>query len=94
MAKSKIAPGQIWRHDASGAHYLVTRVYSELFDQFAILRRVEGEETMRVRVRTQDPSRPLPGYTQESGEFQTEPEGGSGDGGAAPEDAPRGGGGR
>lgn len=81
MARSKIAPGQIWREDASGVHYLVTRVYTELFDQFAILRRVEGEETMRMKVRGNDPNRPLPGFTQESGEFKIDEAGAGGAGG-------------
>lgn len=69
MPKAKVAAGQIWRQDASGVHYLITRVYNELFDQYAILRRVEGEETMRIKVRGGDPQHPLPGFTQESGEF-------------------------
>lgn len=67
MANPTIAPGQIWRQDTTGAHFLVTRVYTELFDRYAILRRVEGEETFRLKLRSG--SAPLPGYTQESGEF-------------------------
>lgn len=72
MSKSKVAAGQIWRQDATGVHFLVTRVYNELFDQFAILRRVEGEETMRLKVQGRDLQHPLPGFTQESGEFNVD----------------------
>lgn len=68
MPAPTIAPGQIWRQDNTGAHFLVTRVYSELFDRYAVLRRVEGEETFRLKLRSG--AAPLPGYTQESGEFQ------------------------
>lgn len=85
MARTNIAPGQIWRQDATGVHYLVTRVYSELFDRYAILRRVEGEETFRLKLRAG--AMPLPGYTQESGEFQeggAHPGGGSSGGPASP----------
>jgi hypothetical protein len=67
MPQATIAAGQIWRQDATGSHFLVTRVYAELFDRFAILRRVEGEETVRLKLRPG--SAPLPGYTQESAEF-------------------------
>lgn len=85
MARSNIAPGQIWRQEATGAHYLVTRVYSELFDRYAVLRRVEGEETFRLKLRSG--AVPLPGYAQESGEFQeggAPPGGSSGSGPASP----------
>ncbi len=72
MAKAKISPGQVWREDASGTHYLVTRVYAELFDHYAILRKVEGEQTLRVKIRMNDENKPLPGYTQEAAEFNVE----------------------
>ena len=38
MAVKSIQLGQVWRHDASGQDYLVTKVYSEVFTHYAILR--------------------------------------------------------
>jgi hypothetical protein len=69
MAKASVAPGQIWRANDSGVHYLVTRMYSELFDEFAVLRRADGagaNQTVRVKIRKNDPQGPMPGYTQEA----------------------------
>jgi hypothetical protein len=73
MAKASVAPGQIWRADSTGVHYLVTRIYSELFDEFAVLRCTDGQtttETLRVKIRNNDPRGPLPGYTQEAGDYR------------------------
>ena len=39
MAVSSIQLGQVWRNDADGQDYLVTKVYSEVFTQYAMLRR-------------------------------------------------------
>ena len=38
MAVSSIQLGQVWRSDADGQDYLVTKVYNEVFSQFAMLR--------------------------------------------------------
>jgi hypothetical protein len=74
MAKDSVAPGQIWRADDTGIHYLVTRTYAELFDEFAVLRRAESgtaTDTLRIKIKKNDPRGPLPGFTQEAGEFRT-----------------------
>ncbi len=42
MAVKGIKLGQVWRQDSSGQDYLVTKVYSEVFSQFAVLRPAEG----------------------------------------------------
>ncbi|MHB8734973.1 MAG: hypothetical protein ACYC6M_06685 [Terriglobales bacterium] len=63
-----VAPGQIWREETTGTHYLVVRVYSELFDNYAVLRQTEGEATRRVKL-AKNPVQPLPGFVQESGAF-------------------------
>lgn len=63
-----VAPGQIWREQATGTHFLVVRVYSELFDHFAVLRPTEGETTRRIKL-ARPPAPPLPGFVQESGAF-------------------------
>ena len=41
MAVKSIKLGQVWRQDSSGQDYLVTKVYSEVFSQFAVLRPAE-----------------------------------------------------
>jgi hypothetical protein len=41
VAVRSIQLGQVWRHDASGQDYLVTKVYSEVFTQYAVLRPAE-----------------------------------------------------
>ena len=33
--------GQVWRQDATGQDHLVTKVYSEVFTQYAVLRPAE-----------------------------------------------------
>ena len=41
MAVKNIQLGQVWRHDATGQDHLVTKVYSEVFTQYAVLRPAE-----------------------------------------------------
>ena len=38
MAVKNIKLGQVWRHDQTGQDHLVTKVYSEVFSQYAVLR--------------------------------------------------------
>ncbi|HEX5433593.1 MAG TPA: hypothetical protein VFY05_05105 [Candidatus Angelobacter sp.] len=70
-----VQPGQIWRNDTSGANFLVTKVYSELFSQYAMLRpanvKAPDAETIRIKVSKLDQGMTLPGYTftQDSQEF-------------------------
>jgi hypothetical protein len=70
-----VQAGQVWRDDASGANFLVTKVYNELFTQYAMLRPASlsapQAETIRVKVTRSDAGMSLPGYTftQEAQEF-------------------------
>jgi hypothetical protein len=54
VAVKSIQLGQVWRQDASGQDYLVTKVYSEVFAQFAVLRPAEvtapDAPTVKVKV--------------------------------------------
>ena len=74
MVKS-VQAGQVWRNDASGANFLVTKVYRELFTQYAMLRpaslNAPQAETIRVKVEHSNEGMNLPGYTftQEAQEF-------------------------
>jgi hypothetical protein len=70
-----VQAGQVWRNDSSGANFLVTKIYSELFTQYAMLRPANVSapeaESIRVKVTRQGEGMTLPGYTftQDSQEF-------------------------
>jgi hypothetical protein len=72
MAVAKIQAGQVWRSDETGEDWLVTKVYSEAFASYAMLRRAgRGDEVRRVKVSNSPQGAALPGYTfaQGSEEF-------------------------
>ena len=54
VAVKSIQLGQVWRNDADGQDYLVTKMYSEVFTQFAVLRpaglTAPDVPTVRVKV--------------------------------------------
>ncbi len=68
-----VQAGQVWRNDASGANFLVTKVYNELFTQYAMLRPANASapeaETIRVKISRADQGVTLPGYTFTQEEF-------------------------
>ena len=70
-----VQAGQVWRNDSSGANFLVTKVYSELFTQYAMLRPANVSapqaDTVRVKITRENEGMTLPGYTftQDSQEF-------------------------
>jgi hypothetical protein len=67
VAVKSIQLGQVWRKDGSGQDYLVTKVYSELFSQFAMLRPAEVNApdvpTVKVKVSKNAEGVSLPGFT-------------------------------
>ena len=67
MAVKSIQLGQVWRNDENGQNYLVTKVYSEVFAQFAVMRPADAtartSETVRVKVQKSSEGLTLPGYT-------------------------------
>ena len=71
MAVKKILLGQVWRKDDTNDTYLVTKVYNDVFTTYAMLRKVGGEEVMRVKVEKEGALSVLRGftYTQESENF-------------------------
>jgi hypothetical protein len=52
VAVSSILQGQVWQYQATGDNWLVTKVYSEVFSLFAVLRKVGGgdADVRRVKV--------------------------------------------
>jgi len=75
MAVKAIQLGQVWRNNQSGRNFLVTKVYSEVFTQYAILRQADASaadrDTIRVKIQKEDDGTTIPGYTytQESQDF-------------------------
>jgi len=62
-----VQAGQVWRNDANGDNFLITKVYAELFTQYAMLRpatvSAPNAETIRVKVSKTEAGMTLPGYT-------------------------------
>jgi hypothetical protein len=67
VAVSSIQLGQVWRSDTDGQDYLVTKVYNEVFSQFAMLRlagiTAPDAPTVRIKVIKTPEGAALPGYT-------------------------------
>jgi hypothetical protein len=66
MAVNSIRLGQVWRSESDGQDYLVTKVYNEVFTQFAMLRpagiTAPDAATVRVKVAKTAQGVTLPGY--------------------------------
>ncbi len=71
MAVKKILLGQVWRKDDTNDTYLVTKLYNDVFTTYAMMRKVGGEEVLRVKVEKEGALSVLRGftYTQESEGF-------------------------
>ncbi len=71
MAVKAIQLGQVWRCEADGKNYLVTKVYAEVFTQYVVLRPADSTaatvDTKRVKVQKGPEGSTIPGYafTQE-----------------------------
>jgi len=71
VAVKSVQLGQVWRKDDTGKDYLVTKLYSEVFSQYAVLRPAEvtapDAPTVRVKVAKTAEGASLPGFafTQE-----------------------------
>ena len=67
MAVKSIQLGQVWRKDDDGRDYLVTKVYSAVFSQYAVLRTAEvtapDAPTVRVKVAKSAQGASLPGFS-------------------------------
>jgi hypothetical protein len=67
MAVKSIQLGQVWRKDENGQDYLVTKLYNEVFTQYAVLRPAEvnapDAPTVRVKVAKTTEGSVLPGFT-------------------------------
>ena len=65
MSQIKIQVGQLWKKDATGDIYLVTRLYSEALNTMAVLRKsgAEGEAQVRVRVERGNKGQTIHGFS-------------------------------
>jgi hypothetical protein len=67
MSVKSIQLGQVWRNDGDGKDYLVTKLYDEVFTQYAVLRpaglTAPDAATVRVKVSKSAEGSTLPGYT-------------------------------
>lgn len=65
MPVSTIQLGQLWKLSETGDTWLVTKIYSEAFASYAMLRKVGGADAdvRRVKVDKSADGVTLPGYT-------------------------------
>lgn len=65
MPVSTIQLGQLWKLNETGDTWLVTKIYSEAFASYAMLRKVGGvdADVRRVKVDKSADGVTLPGYT-------------------------------
>jgi hypothetical protein len=64
VAVARIQLGQVWRLIETGDNWLVTKLYSELFASYAVLRKVSGSDwdVRRVKVEKSAEGVTLPGF--------------------------------
>ena len=64
MAIAKVWPGQVWLLEGTDESWLVTKVYSEAFSSYAILRKVEGgdNDLRRLKITKSADGVTLPGF--------------------------------
>jgi hypothetical protein len=67
VAIKSIQLGQVWRQDVTGRDHLVTKVYSEVFSQYAVLRPSEvtapDAPVIKVKVAKSTDGVTLPGFS-------------------------------
>ena len=64
MAVASVQLGQLWRLNETGDNWLVTKLYSEVFASYAVLRKVDGSDhdVRRVKVEKSAEGVALPGF--------------------------------
>ncbi len=67
MAVKDIKLGQVWRQDTTGQDHLVTKLYSEVFTQYAVLRpaaiNAPDAQVVKVKVAKSAEGVTLPGFS-------------------------------
>ena len=64
MAVASVQLGQLWRLNETGDYWLVTKLYSEVFASYAVLRKVDGsdQDVRRAKVEKSAEGVELPGF--------------------------------
>jgi hypothetical protein len=64
MAVAKVQPGQVWCLEDTEENWLVTKVYSEAFASYAMLRKVGGgdHDIRRLKIQKSADGVALPGF--------------------------------
>jgi len=65
VAVSSIQLGQLWKLIETGDQWIVTKLYSEVFSSYAVIRKVGGNDAdvRRVKVDRSPEGVSLPGFT-------------------------------
>ena len=65
MAVSSVQLGQLWKLNETGDQWMVTKLYSEAFSSYAMIRKVGGADAdvRRVKVERLPDGVSLPGFT-------------------------------
>jgi hypothetical protein len=65
MPVRKIQIGQVWKHDASGETFLITKMYTEALTSVAVLRKTgnDTDPVLRVKIVNSAGVQTLPGYS-------------------------------
>jgi hypothetical protein len=65
VAVSSIQLGQLWKLNETGDQWIVTKLYSEAFSSYAVIRKVGGADAdvRRVKVDRAPEGVSLPGFT-------------------------------
>jgi len=65
VAVATIQLGQLWKLNETGDQWIVTKIYSEAFSSYAMIRKVGGADTevRRVKVDKTSDGVTLPGFT-------------------------------
>ena len=65
MTVSSIQLGQLWKLNDTGDQWIVTKLYSEAFSSYAVIRKVGGNDAdvRRVKVDRSPEGVSLPGFT-------------------------------
>jgi hypothetical protein len=63
LAVKKILIGQVWKKNGTDETFLVTKLYNEVFSTYAVLRKIGGEDILRIKVEQAGDNAKLPGFT-------------------------------
>lgn len=73
MAVARVQPGQVWCEESTKENWLITKVYSEAFTSYAMLRKIGGgdNDVRRLKILKSSDGVALAGFkfTQESEPF-------------------------